>query len=184
MNESIPSSPPVILHCVNHPNRETSLRCNRCERPICPACAVRTPTGYRCKDCVRSQQKIFETALWWDYLLAFIVAGVLSFVGSLVVPVVGFFTILVAPIAGVIIAEAVRLVVHRRRGRRLFQLAAAAVVLGSLPVLGISLLALLVPVGVGGSSVYAFLPIIYRGIYAIMVTSTFYYRLAGIGINM
>ena len=178
MNES------DILHCVNHPKRETSLRCNRCERPICPACAVRTPTGYRCKDCVRSQQKIFETALWWDYPLAFIIAGVLAFLGSLLVQVVGFFTIFVAPIAGVIIAEAVRLVIRRRRGRKLFQLTAAAVVLGSLPALGIALLVLLLPATQGGFNVYAVLAIVYQGIYTVLVTTTFYYRLVGIGIKM
>ena len=50
------------LYCYVHPNRPTSLRCNRCERPICAECAVRTPTGYRCPECIRSQQKIFDTA--------------------------------------------------------------------------------------------------------------------------
>src|SRR5512140_2507734 len=101
-------SPPAVLHCVNHPNVETTLRCNRCERPICARCAVLTPTGYRCKECVRGQQKIFETALWYDYVLAVVLAGGLSFAGSLLVQVLGFFTIFVAPIAGVVIAEAVR----------------------------------------------------------------------------
>jgi hypothetical protein len=133
---------------------------------------------------VRTQQKIFETALWWDYPLAFIIAGVLSFLGSLIVPVVGFFTIFLAPIAGVIIAEAVRLVVGRRRGRRLFQLTAAAVALGSLPILGITLLSLLLFAGQGGFNLNVVLSIVYRGIYAVIVTTTFYYRLAGIGINM
>ncbi len=58
------------LYCVNHPDRETYLRCNRCDRPICSECAVLTPTGYRCKDCVRGQQRIFETAQSVDYFLA------------------------------------------------------------------------------------------------------------------
>ena len=46
--------------CANHPDRGTSLRCNRCERPICTECAVLTPVGYRCKNCVKSQQKVFD----------------------------------------------------------------------------------------------------------------------------
>ncbi|MBA2247993.1 MAG: hypothetical protein H0W23_07685 [Chloroflexia bacterium] len=29
----------------------TGLRCNRCGKPICPRCAVRTPVGMRCPDC-------------------------------------------------------------------------------------------------------------------------------------
>jgi hypothetical protein len=60
------------LYCANHPQTPTSLRCNRCEKPICPKCAVKTPIGYRCKECVRGQQKIFDTAQWYDYPLAFL----------------------------------------------------------------------------------------------------------------
>jgi hypothetical protein len=182
MSQSNPA--PATLYCANHPTRETNLRCNRCEKPICPNCALLTPTGYRCKDCVRSHQKIFETAQWWDYPLAFCIAVGLSFVGSLVVSLVGFFTLFVAPIVGVVIAEAVRLVIKRRRGRRLFQLTAAAVVLGSLPLLAIALLNLVFSGLGGGSSFYAILPLIYRGLYTVMVTSSAYYRLAGISLSM
>ena len=39
------------LNCATHPQVETSLRCSRCERPICPACMVSTPVGYRCREC-------------------------------------------------------------------------------------------------------------------------------------
>lgn len=178
------TNPAPTLYCANHPTRETSLRCNRCEKPICPDCAVLTPIGYRCKDCVHSQQKIFETAQWWDYPLALCIAGGLSFVGSLIVPLVGFFTLFVAPILGVVIAEAVRLVIRQRRSRRLFQLTAAAVVLGSLPLLAIALLSLVFSGLGGGSSLYAILPLIYRGLYTVMVTSSAYYRLAGISLSI
>ncbi len=37
--------------CSYHPNVMTGLRCSRCGKPICPACAVRTPVGSRCPDC-------------------------------------------------------------------------------------------------------------------------------------
>src|SRR3990172_8784093 len=103
------SSQPPTLYCANHPDVETTLRCNRCEKPICAKCAVLTPTGYRCKDCVRNQQKGFETAQWYDYLLAFSVGIILSYIGSRLVSYLGFFTLFVAPIAGVIISEALRL---------------------------------------------------------------------------
>src|SRR3972149_4976134 len=52
----------VALTCANHPTRETSLRCKRCNKPICASCAVLTPVGYRCRECVREQQAIFDTA--------------------------------------------------------------------------------------------------------------------------
>ena len=58
------------LNCYNHPQRETMLRCNRCERPICSECAVLTPTGYRCKECIRGQQKTFDTSRPLDLPLA------------------------------------------------------------------------------------------------------------------
>ncbi|MFU8773748.1 MAG: B-box zinc finger protein, partial [Anaerolineales bacterium] len=69
------------LFCVNHPQTETTLRCNRCEDPICARCAVLTPTGYRCKDCIRGLQKSFDTAEWYDYGVSFILAGFLSYLG-------------------------------------------------------------------------------------------------------
>ena len=38
--------------CYRHPDVETGLRCNRCNKPICPKCAERTPVGFRCPDCI------------------------------------------------------------------------------------------------------------------------------------
>lgn len=43
--------PPGQVPCSYHPNVMTGLRCSRCGKPICPACAVRTPVGLRCPDC-------------------------------------------------------------------------------------------------------------------------------------
>ena len=66
---SMTESTTGTLYCYVHPNRETSLRCNNCNRPICASCAVRTPTGYRCRECVKGQQKTFDTSEWYDYVL-------------------------------------------------------------------------------------------------------------------
>ena len=127
---------PATLYCENHPHVETSLRCNRCEKPICTKCAVLTPTGYRCKECVQIQQKNFDTATWVDYILAIGIAFILTLIGSLLASRIGFFTIFLAPIAGIIIGEAIRFVVRRRRSKRLFNATAAATALGGLlPVL-------------------------------------------------
>ena len=174
------SDTPPILYCANHPKVETTLRCNYCEKPICPRCAVLTPTGYRCRECVRGRQKIFENAQWFDNVLAFVIAAILAFLGSLLASLFGFLTIFIAPIAGGIIAEAVRFATRRRRSRTLFLVTAIAVVLGSLPVLLSPIIAALLG-GYGLSS--GLLPLIWRGAFTILATSTAYYRLGGIQIK-
>jgi hypothetical protein len=160
----------ATIYCANHTDVETSLRCNRCEKPICTKCAVLTPTGYRCKECVRSQQKTFDTAEWYDYIIAIPVAIILAFIGSRISSYIGFFTIFIAPIAGMIIAEAIRVVIRKRRSNKLFFAAAAAAAVGSL-----------IPIILNLSSGFMVLfPLIWQGAYAFLVTSTVYYRLRGI----
>jgi len=171
-------APTPQMVCYNHPNRETRLRCNRCERPICSECAVLTPTGYRCRECVRSQQKIFETANGADPFIGGAISLVLSFIGSFIASYLGFFTLFVAPIVGTIIAGAVRWAVKRRRSRLLFQGCTAAAVLGSLPLLLVDLLGVLAVFS--GSSLFGMLPLVWQGIYTFLVASTVYYRLSGI----
>jgi len=165
-------------YCANHPNRETLLRCNRCERPICTECAALTETGYRCKDCLRGQQKIFETAQWTDYPLGIIVAGVLAFIGSLLAGFLGFFTLFIAPVAGVIIAEAVRWVTKKRRSRILYRATTLGAVAGALVLPLVSVLGLLL--GIGGGAIWS---LIWQVAYVILITSTVYYRLSGIRIR-
>jgi hypothetical protein len=165
------STPLPKIFCANHPNVETSLRCNNCEKPICPKCAVLTPTGYRCRECVRGQQKAFNTAEWIDYPLIFIVVAILAYLGNILALRLGFFVILVAPIAGGIIAEAARMVTRRRRSKELYLVGVVAAVIGILPLT----LQLLFNINLFG--------IIYQAIYAFFMISAFYTRLAGIRIG-
>ena len=163
------------LYCYVHPNRETALRCNNCNRPICASCAVRTPTGYRCKECVRERQKAFDTAEWYDYALGFIVAALLSgFAASLVTLIggIGFIGLLIisagASTAGVVISEGVRAVTRKRRSRPLFITVAIGVVVGALPVVLLQLIA---------GNMFG---IIFQVIYLVIVTPIVYTRLSGI----
>jgi hypothetical protein len=90
----------------------------------------------------------------------------------------GFFTIFVAPIAGIIIAEAIRFAVRRRRSARLYQVGTVAAVLGSLPLLLIALIE---------AFAYGFFgniwDLIWLGFYTFTVGSTVLYRLRGIRIG-
>ena len=119
--------------CANHPNQPTTLRCNRCDKPICTKCAQRTPVGYRCKKCVRGQQSMFETVLWRDYVVTALIAILIHGVAGILLVRLGWFAILLAPMMGGFIANAIRRAINRRRGRYLAYAAVAAMVLASLP---------------------------------------------------
>ncbi len=52
------------MRCAQHPSVETNLRCGKCDRPICPRCAVPTPVGTRCPACARlSRLPIFQVSI-------------------------------------------------------------------------------------------------------------------------
>lgn len=163
------------LYCYVHPTRETSLRCNNCERPICASCAVRTPTGYRCRECVRERQRTFETAEWPDFILGFITAvffsGIAAFLVSLIgrIGFFGWFLIAAgAPTAAITIAEGVRRVTSRRRSRPLFITVAVGVVFGALPVILIQILR---------GDLFG---IVFQVVYLAIATPVVYTRLSGI----
>jgi len=178
MTEQVQSAE-TTLYCYRHPTVATALRCNRCERPICTKDAILTPTGYRCPECIRSQQKVFETAVWYDYLLGFGIAFVLSLIASILFGLagswLGFFAFFVVipggPIAGGIMAEAVRFVVKRRRARSLFITIGAGAALGALPVVLYFLF---------GFNLYG---LIFQGIYLFTAIPTLVYRLSGIRLS-
>ncbi len=172
-----------ITCCVNHPNRETSLRCNKCGKLICSQCAVHTPTGYRCRECIKSQQKTFDSAAWHDYPLGFLVALGISFVGSLIAPKLGFFVLFLAPLVGMAIAEVARLIIRRRRSKRLFLVIATGALLGGLPSLLMEVIPFLFLLSQLENAIGLLLSVVWHGTYVIMVTTTSYYRISGLIFN-
>jgi hypothetical protein len=130
-----------VLHCANHPHEETVLRCNRCGKPICTRCAVQTPVGYRCKECVGQQQAAFYSGGAMDYVIAGVIALVLGAIVAYIVTLLGawFIALILGPAIGIGIAEVVRLAVRRRRSRYLWAVVAGGIVIAALPSLLLAL---------------------------------------------
>ena len=103
------------LFCYRHPDRETWVRCGRCDRPICPQCAMQGPVGFRCRDCgkpVRDPMAFTPVQL---------VGGLAaSFGGGLLAAYIsgrfGFFALFVAFFAGGLIVEGITRVTGYKMG--------------------------------------------------------------------
>ncbi len=175
-------------YCYVHPDRETGLRCKICEKPICASCAVRTPTGYSCKDCVRSHQKKFDTAVWYDYAVGFIVAAILSAVTAFIVTLLsGFFfgliILLVAPAAGTVIARILLAVLRRRRSRILFTTISIGMVVGAIPAIISQITSIIFFTNYYGAeafSIWSFLPLAWIIIYLFITVPVVYTQFSGI----
>ncbi len=121
----------TTTYCTYHPDVPTALRCNRCDKPICAKDAVRTPVGYRCKDCVRQQQDVYFTALPIDYVIAALVSLPVGYVAQQIAPRLGFFILLVGPLIGGLAAEVIWRASRKRRGRHTWRVALAGLALGA-----------------------------------------------------
>ena len=145
MTTSAPSQPSAgqeqageVLHCANHPDIETYLRCNKCGKPICLKCAELTEVGYRCKECIREQQNVFYNAMTTDNWVAFAVAAGITIVAWPIVAwllrITGFFGWIIAALAGsgagATLAQIIRNSVGRRRGRHIRYFSLAGIIVG------------------------------------------------------
>ncbi len=55
-----PSGDPAatgVPTCYRHPDRETWIRCQRCDRPICPDCMRDAAVGFHCPQCVQEANR-------------------------------------------------------------------------------------------------------------------------------
>lgn len=181
-----PTLSETTIYCYVHPTRPTLLRCNNCERPICVSCAMRTPTGYRCKECVSGQQKIFETAEWYDYLIVFAASAILSGIASIIISTIGaflwFFVFALGPLAGTLIGNLCRRLVKSHRSRALNFTLVAGIIVGALPMLAL--------LGFGGvfvmlgmrenpAAVISLVPLVWQVIYLLTALPIAYSQFSG-----
>jgi len=119
-------------YCAVHPTVETGLKCNKCGRYMCVKCAVKTPVGYRCKQCVNQQQQGFYTATPADSVIALVVSFIIGLPVGYILPQLGLFIIIIGaiPIGG-FIGEIVHRAVGRRRGQYTWLFAVIGVVLAT-----------------------------------------------------
>lgn len=116
----------AVLYCTVHPTVATTLRCNKCGRPMCLKCAVRTPVGYRCKECVRGQQQVFFNANAADPIVqgavGLLLGGMAAALAALITRSLGmglgFIGWLIAFWAGSAVGAGIADVAHRAVRRR------------------------------------------------------------------
>ena len=128
----------ILTYCTVHPDKETALRCNKCGRLMCAECAVSTPVGYRCKQCVRQHDDKFFNASQNDYVIVAAICAVLSGIAAAIVNQIGipllFMFFIGIPLGGGIAELALR-ATQRRRGRQSALVGVVAVMVGA--VLGV-----------------------------------------------
>ncbi len=132
----------LTTYCATHPTVESGLRCNKCDKYICPKCSVQTKVGYRCKSCIKGQQAVFNTAENRDFLTGSVVAMIVGVVGSAIniFPAgFGFFGFFIAFFLGGAVgrfaADLTRRAISKRRGKNLFLTIAILGTLATLPLI-------------------------------------------------
>ncbi len=161
-------SGPETTRCATHPDVETSLRCGKCGKPICPRCMVQTPVGARCRECAklyklptyRMSSGYFLRAFGAALGMAVVVGAVWGIIESFLP--FRFFTLIIGAGIGYAIGEVVSLAVNRKRGTLLAVIGSLGVVvsyivtcivetlrLGYIPFGGFSFLFTLLAIGIG-----------------------------------
>ena len=130
-------SEPQPLHCYRHPERETWVRCGRCDQPICMKCAMEGPVGLRCKTCGKPSRDALASLRPTQVLVGLAVAGGLGAAVGYFSTQFGFFMIVIGFFAGTFVAEGLDRTIGIKRGPRILALAFAGILVGG--VLGGSL---------------------------------------------
>jgi hypothetical protein len=118
------------LYCINHPNRETYLRCGKCERPICPRCTINTPVGARCRECAQLR-KLPQYEMDLGILPYSLLGGLAtSTAGWYILRYISFFRFFASVFVGIAIGDVMSRLAKRRTHTILIAGAVVNVALG------------------------------------------------------
>jgi len=155
---------PDTMKCAAHPDVETSLRCGKCGKPICPRCMVQTPVGARCRDCARLYKLPTYRISAVYYLRAIGTALGIAIITGLIWGVINnyvsffYLNLLLAAGVGYAIGEVTGLSVNRKRSPWLAAVGGIAVAVsyavniftfGRIPSIGPGIAIDLVSLGIG-----------------------------------
>lgn len=124
------------MGCICGSGLDTTLRCSKCDRPICPKCMVQTPVGARCPECARLYKLPTYSVSATHYVVAAAVSVVLAlalgFVWNQAARRMPYFdlNLLLGPAIGYVIGEVTSRAVNRKRSIGLAAIGAAGVVVG------------------------------------------------------
>lgn len=120
------------LYCYRHPDRETWVRCGRCERPICTQCAMQGPVGSRCKQCGTLAFDPLTSFTPRQFILGLATALVAGAIAGFIASRIGIFSVLIAWFAGGFIAEIVMRVTGYKRGPVMLGIVFGGIVVGTI----------------------------------------------------
>lgn len=120
------------MFCYRHPDRETYIRCGRCDRPICARCAMQGPVGFRCKKCGTLAYDPLTSFRPTQLVLGFAVATGGGIILGLLSGPLGWLSIVIAFFGGGIISQTVTRVTGYKRGPIMLGLVLGGIVAGML----------------------------------------------------
>lgn len=124
------------LFCYRHPDRETYVRCGRCDRPICPRCAMQGPVGFRCKTCGKPAYDPLTSFRPRQLVLGLATATLAGALGTYIGLQIGFFIIFIGFFVGGFVADAVMRVVGFKHGPVMNAVVIGGILVGAAIALG------------------------------------------------
>ena len=120
------------LFCYRHPDRETRISCGRCLRPICLACSMQGPVGFRCRECGKPAYDPLTSFTPSQLAGGLAVSVIGGFIAAFVAARFGFFALIVAFFAGGLISQTITRITGYKMGTLMNVVVYGGIVAGSL----------------------------------------------------